>query len=215
MVTHLACASSDDNVGVPIPYSHLVHGIFCPQLWSVVLKRHMLYLQVECSVLPELGAKKKSTPVRGASGPISIQVPLLITAQDSASPPGTSASALGDWQAVPGPGVLAPSHGVAVSTAEPASSSQSVMTTGTGLPSGAYPGEASPEGVQQNQMSARSTRAGKNKRKVRSAEETHAAAVADVAEPAGLGNGSKHHKPDLQPLQDAILRLVLRQRSLS
>ena len=175
----------------------------------------MFYMQVQCSVLPELGAKK-STSVRGASGPVNIEVPLLITPQDSSSVPGTSASALGDWQAVPEPGTLAPLRALAVSAADPTNSAQSATPADIdSLSEALFLEGASAVGMQQEQVPARGTRAGRNKRKLQSAKETHAAAVADVAESSGVDTGSKRHKPDLQPLRDVILRLAVRHESLS
>lgn len=149
-------------------------------------------VQVECTVLPQLGAKKTGSG-GGASGPITVQVPLYICAQHSQPAPGASSSARTDGQAAPG--------------AAPAGGPTSPMCTANGtcsstvLPSGIAP-ETSLR--QQQQRSVRGSRGGSSKRKRRAAEDE--GSRADEAGPSGGDRAAKHHKPDLQLLQDELVR---------
>lgn len=152
-------------------------------------------IQVECSVLPQLGAKKRES-VRGASGPITVQVPLSICAQETEFGFGTSSSVYMDGQAALGPG------------AGPSSGPTSPMLTANGTHSGAV----SPNSVTSSevvlQLSGRGSRRGSGKRRKRAAEGTLEAGKTEQAGASGTGRASKQHKPDLQLLQNDLLRWV-------
>lgn len=150
-------------------------------------------VQVECPLLPELGAKKTGS-VRGALGPITVQVPLSITVQDAHLPHGASSSLHTDGQPAPG---AAPSNG-------PTSS----MCTANGADAGTVltSGAADDVSLQQQQLLGRGSRGGSTKRRKRAAEEGDEGGRADEAEPSGVARATKHHKPDLQLLQDELLR---------
>lgn len=155
-------------------------------------------LQVECSVLPELGAKKRGSP-GGALGPITFQVPLSICLQDS--PPG------------PGP-VLAPHMDEQAALVAGAASRGPISHTLTDT--GSHPQAASPSvdaseevTLHPEQASVRSSRSKSNsKRRKRAAEEAEEVGKAEEAGPSGGARASKQQKPDLQPLQDQLLRWV-------
>lgn len=150
-------------------------------------------VQVECSLLPELGAKKTES-VRGASGPITVQVPLSISVQDAQVPLRASSSVHTDGQSARG---AASSNGPTSSmcTANDASSG-TVLTSNVAL-------EVS---LQQQQLLGRGSRGGSAKRRKRAAEEEDEGGRADEAGPCGVGRARKHYQPDLQLLQDELLR---------
>lgn len=151
-------------------------------------------LQVECSVLPELGAKKRGSS-RGAIGPITFQVPLSICLEPASALHIDGQAALGAGAASHGPA----SHMLTDNATQPHAASPSVDASEEVTP---YP----------NQASVRSSRSKSNgKRRKRAAEEADEVGKAEEAGPSGGARASKQQKPDLQPLQDELLRWVPRQ----
>lgn len=152
-------------------------------------------LQVECSVLPELGAKKRGS-VGEASGPITFQVPLSICLQDSPPSPEPVSAPHMDGQA--GQGAGAASHGP----------TSHMLTVNGNHPHAASPsGDASEVTPYPTQASVRSSRSKSNsKRRKRAAEDPDDVGKAEQAGPSGGARASKQQKPDLQPLQDELLR---------
>lgn len=147
-------------------------------------------LQVECSVLPQLGAKKQGSE-KGASGPITVQVPLSICLQDS--PPGpdpTSALHMGG-QAALGVGAGASS--------DPALPMLTANGPHVGKPS---PSCVASEGTAHPKQAPVGSR---SKRKKRPAD---AAGKAEQAGASEAKRASKQHKLDLSLLQDDLLRWV-------
>ena len=153
---------------------------------------------MECSVLPELGAKKQGS-VGGALGPITFQVPLSICPQDPpprlepvSAPRMDGQAALRAKAASHGPD----SHMLTDNGTHPHAASPSVDASEEVTP---YP----------NQASVRSSWSkSSSKRRKRVAEETEEVGEAEEAGPSGVARASKQRKPDLQPLQDELLRWV-------
>lgn len=151
-------------------------------------------LQVECSVLPQLGAKKQGSD-RGASGPITVQVPLSICLQDSSSRPDPTLELHMDGQAALGPGA---SSGPALP----------MLTANGSHVRKPLPSSVASEGtVHPKQASVRGSRKGSRNRRKRGAEEVAEAGVAEQAGASDAGRASKQHKPDWS-LQDDLLRWV-------
>ena len=150
-------------------------------------------VQVECTVLPQLGAKKTGS-VRGASGPITVQVPLSICLQDSDPAPGASSPVQTDGQRAQW---AAASGGTA---------SPMCTDNGTQPDTVSLSGVAPEVSLQQQQLLGRGSRGGSAKRRKRAAEEVVEGGREVEAGPSGIERVTKHHKPDLQLLQDELLR---------
>ena len=149
-------------------------------------------LQVECSVLPQLGAKKQGSD-RGASGPITIQVPLSICLRDSPSGPDPTSALHMDGQASLGVGPGASTN-----------PTLSILTAkGTHIDTSLPDSVASESALQ---ASVRGSRGGSSRRRKRATEATDAAGNAELAGASEDGRASKQHKPDLLLLQDKLLR---------
>ena len=165
-----------------------------------ITETEVYMLQVECSVLPQLGAKKQGTD-RGALGPITVQVPLSICLQDSLSGPDPTSASHMDGQAALGAGA-----GGSSGPALP------ILTANGTHVSEPLPIRAAPEGtVHAKQASVRGSRGGSRNRRKRAAEEIAEAGTAEQAGASEAGRASKQHKPDLSLLQDDLLRWVLKQ----
>lgn len=148
--------------------------------------------QVECSVLPQLGAKKQGSD-KGAAGPITVQAPLSIRLQDSPS-------GLDPTSALPIDGQTA----LALDASRDCALSMLTANGGGSVLSSV----ASDSTVHRKQATVRGSRGGSSKRKKRAADATDGASKAEQAGGSEAGRASKQHKPDLSLLQEDLLRWV-------